>query len=87
MKNKGIHTDDNRHRISRGLWTVYCLFLLLSVIIIGKIIYIQFIWEPDQKTLSYFTPDNHMEKIKPERGTITDHNGRLLAISDRKSVV
>ena len=81
MRNKGTHTHDNRHRISRGLWTVYCLFLLLSVVIIGKIIYIQFIWEPDQKTLSYFTPDNHKEKIKPERGTITDYNGRLLAIS------
>ena len=81
MMNKGINTQDNRHRISRGLWTVYCLFLLLSTVIIGKIIYIQFIWEPDQKTLSYFTPDNHKAKIKPERGTITDHNGRLLAIS------
>jgi len=71
----------NRHRISRLLWTLYCFFLIASLIIIGKIIYLQFFWEPDTKTLKWFTPDNRKEIIEPERGTITDCNGKLLAIS------
>lgn len=78
---KEIKTPNSRHRISRTLWTVYCLFLMASVLVIGKIIYLQQIWEPDQKTLSYFTPSNLKERVKPERGTITDCKGQLLAIS------
>ena len=79
MKEK--ETYGSKHRISKGLWALYCLFLLTSVAIICKIIHIQYFWEPDQKTLSYFTSDRHQEKVKPERGTITDCNGKLLAIS------
>jgi len=81
MKRKETYTPADRHRVSKTLWTIYCLFLIASVVVIGKIIYLQTVWEPDKKTLGYFTPDNHQESIKPERGTITDCNGKLLAIS------
>ena len=81
MAKKATYTPDRRHRISKILWTVYCLFLIASLIVIGKIIYLQAAWEPDQKTLSYFTPGNHEESVKPDRGAITDCNGKLLAIS------
>lgn len=77
---KNIQQDD-RHRISRFLWFLYCLFLCASVVIIGRIIYIQFIWEPDKNTVKYFQPTRYQETIKPERGSIMDRNGRLLAIS------
>ena len=78
MAKKATYTPDRRHRISKILWTVYCLFLIASLVVIGKIVYLQAIWEPDRKSLEYFTPSNRKESVKPERGTITDCNGRLL---------
>lgn len=77
---KDIQSND-RHRISKILWFLYCTFLLASIVIIGKLIYIQFIWEPDSRTLPVFLPNNYESTIKPERGTIMDCNGKLLAIS------
>ncbi|MBQ8838965.1 MAG: transpeptidase family protein [Bacteroidales bacterium] len=79
-REKDIQQND-RHRISRILWFLYCFFLCASVVIIGRIIYIQFIWEPDSNTVGYFLPQKYQNKKKPERGTIMDKNGKLLAIS------
>lgn len=72
---------ENRHRISKILWFLYCLFLVCSVILIGRIMHIQFIWEPDQQTVKYFQPKRYENKTRPERGAIMDMNGKLLAIS------
>ena len=81
MAKKVANNPDNKHRVSKILWTVYCFFLITSVFIIGRIVYLQYIWEPDAKTLKYFTSKNIQETIQPERGTITDCNGQILAIS------
>ena len=81
MNRQEHRTTNERHRISRTLWTLYCLFLIASVIVFSKVIYLQFFWEPDVETIKYFTPDNQEKTIHPERGSITDCNGRLLAIS------
>jgi cell division protein FtsI (penicillin-binding protein 3) len=81
MAQKMTNTQDGKHRVSKTLWTVYCFFLAASIFIIGRIIFLQYAWEPDQKTLKYFTPENRQETINPERGTITDCNGQILAIS------
>lgn len=75
-----IQTED-RHRISKILWYLYCLFLVLSVVIIGRIAYIQFIWEPDELLETHFRPKKHKNVIEPERGSIMDCNGKLLALS------
>ena len=40
-----IQTQD-KHRISRILWFLYCIFLIASLVVIGKIIYIQYFWKP-----------------------------------------
>lgn len=72
---------ENRHRISKILWFLYCLFLLASVIIIGRIMQIQFVWEPDPQTVRYFQPKRYENKTRPERGAIMDVNGKLLALS------
>ena len=74
-------TYKDRHRIGRTLWVLYIVCLLASVAIISKTVYIQYFWEPDKQTLKHFKPKNQLEKIKPERGTITDCNGEILAIS------
>ena len=81
MRSTDTNTQNEKHRVSRTLWTGYCILLILSVFIIGRIIYIQHFWEPDSDTIEHFTPDNTQKTIKPERGTITDCNGKLLAIS------
>lgn len=73
--------QDNRHRISKILWLLYCLFLVASAILIGRIIQIQFAWEPDHDTVKYFQPKHDENKTRPERGAIMDMNGKLLAIS------
>ena len=69
------------NRVSKILWVLYCLFLVLSVVLIIKISYLQFTWEPDQALVKYFQPKRYRQIEKPERGAIMDCNGKLLAIS------
>lgn len=72
-----------QHRTSKTLWFLYCIFLVLSVVIMGRIIYLQFIWEPNDETiyLDHFQPRKYMHEIEPDRGAIMDCNGKLLAFS------
>ena len=79
-RKKDIQNED-KHRISKILWFLYCIFLCLSVLLIVRIIQIQFSWEPDAQTVKYFQPKKYQSKTKPERGTVMDINGKLLAIS------
>ena len=79
-RRKDIEEKD-RHRVSKTLWYMYCAFLLASVIIIGRIVYIQFIWEPTPKWNKVFQLEKQSSTIKPERGSIMDCNGKLMAIS------
>lgn len=81
MADKRKNTVEDKHRISRTLWTLYCLFLVASLAVIVKIFYIQNIWEPDRQTIAEFLPDNRKEIVRPERGDILDCNGKLLATS------
>ena len=81
MKEKDIQKTDDGLRISRLLRRMYWLFLFLSVVIIGQIIYLQAKWEPDSNLVRYFQPSRYEQKDAPERGTIMDRNGNLLAIS------
>lgn len=81
MARKTDIQNEDRHRISRILWFLYCIFLGLSILLIARIIHIQFAWEPDAQTVKYFQPKKYQDKTKPERGTIMDINGKLLAIS------
>lgn len=81
MAQNGNIQNEDRFRISKILWFLYCFFLVASVVIMIRIAYIQFIWEPDANTVKYFQPTRYESKTKPERGTIMDVNGKLLAIS------
>lgn len=59
----------------------YIIFLLISLVVIGRIVYIQYIWKPNPEFVEHFQPSKHKARIEPERGSIIEHNGRLLAIS------
>lgn len=72
-----------QHRTSRTLWFLYCLFLALSLVLMGRIVYLQLFWDPNEETiyLHHFQPRKYMHEIEPERGSIMDCNGKLLAFS------
>lgn len=76
-----LKEERERRRPSRVLMYFYLFFLAVSVIVIGRIAYIQYIWEPNDKFVRHFQPSKQIARIEPERGSIIDHNGRLLAIS------
>lgn len=73
--------NSKEHRISRVLWLIYLFFLVTSLVIVGKIVYLQFFWTPDPVYLDYFRPKVQKKTIEPGRGSIMDCNGKLLAIS------
>ncbi len=75
-KNK---TDRSKRRASNVLTAFNILFLTAAIAIIVKIAIIQFFWEPEY--LSYFQPKKSKLELEPERGSIIDHNGKLLAMS------
>ena len=78
---KDILQKGKDNRVSMILWGLYCLFLLLSIVLIVKICILQFGWEPDQDLVKYFQPKRYLQIEKPERGAIMDCNGKLLAIT------
>lgn len=73
--------ERDRRRPSNVLILFHVVFLIAAILIIGKIVYLQFIWEPDPKYVSYFQPKKDRNQIEPQRGSILDHNGKLLAMS------
>ncbi len=81
MKEKDRNKGNDDLRISRLLRRMYWLFLVLSVLIIFKAVHIQVRWEPDPKIVKNFLPKRYEQKEAPERGTIQDRHGNLLAIS------
>lgn len=76
-----IRDERDRRRPSRWLMYFYIIFFLISLVVIGRIIYIQYIWKPEPEFIRHFQPSKQIARIEPERGAILDHNGRLLAIS------
>lgn len=70
-----------RDRIGKILWLVYLALLVASVFMLGKILYFQFIWQPEPKIGTALTPRSVKRVLEPVRGNIIDCNGRLLAMS------
>ena len=75
------NNSNEKYKTSRILWFLYCFFLFLSIVIVVRIVQIQFFWEPSETTLEYFQPKKEKHEVMPERGAIMDCNGKLLAFS------
>jgi len=73
--------EKGRRRTSNMLILFHVVFLCMAVAIIGKIAYLQFIWEPDPRYVKYFQPQKDKNEIDPQRGSIIDYKGKLLAMS------
>ena len=81
MAQQKKNTEEKIDRTSLILLVIYAFFFALSIVIIGKIFYIQFIWDMPKNSLEEFIPNYEKTIIKPERGDIIDCNGKLLASS------
>lgn len=81
MAKERNNSNNEQYKTSRILWFLYCGFLVLSLVIIVRIIQIQFFWEPSESTIEYFQPKKEKHEVEPERGAIMDCNGKLLAFS------
>lgn len=73
--------NNDRLRSSKFLWAIYWVFILASIFLIIWIAYLKIFWEPNPETAHFFRPRNEKSIIKPERGAIIDHNGKILAIT------
>ena len=60
---------------------LYLLFLASAILLIGRICYIQWIWEPDKELEGSFKPRTLRRTLQPNRGAIIASDGRLLAVS------
>lgn len=76
--NKDIN---DRLKTSKILWYLYWGFIALSIVLLVQIINLKVFWELEPQTAKYFRPVKRKEIIKPERGSILDHNGKLIAVS------
>lgn len=75
------NADRESKRASDVLTFFHAVFLALAIASVVMIAITQYIWEPDPKYLSYFHPFKKKMDINPDRGSILDHNGKLLAMS------
>ncbi len=70
-----------RDTIASILSGLYVVLLLASLLIIGKLVYIQWFFKPDPVMEIAITPKRVSRKLEPIRGNIIDCEGRLLAMS------
>ena len=72
---------DEKLKTSKILWYLYWAFILASIVLICQMINLKVFWEPLEATEHLFRPKKSKEILKPERGAILDHNGKLIAVS------
>ena len=70
-----------RDRIGRILYVFYIFFLIGAVVLVGKIISVQFFFKPDPAIEAKLTPPVTKDVMRPARGAILARDGRMLAIS------
>ena len=81
MEQKNRNTAREKDRVSMILLGFYAGFLLLGLFFIGKIVYLQFIWDRPENSIEEFIPNYEETTILPDRGDILDCNGKILASS------
>lgn len=77
-------TRTKRDRIGIALYVFYVLLLLVSLWLIGRLVYIQVFYKPDPKIERALTPRSTRKEIESTRGDILDCNGRTLALTVRR---
>ena len=84
-KKENIQTKNatGRDRVGMWLYILYAIVLLVSAIIVYRIIYIQYIWNPPQKLVEIFSPHSSPHKLEAMRGSILTRDGHVLAVDTK----
>lgn len=69
-----------RDRVGMWLYILYACVLVVSCIIVYRIVYLQFIWEPEPKLVEIFRPRTTTHKLQPIRGSILTRDGHVLSV-------
>lgn len=79
-----IHTQNaaGRDRIGMWLYLLYGVILIVSVFIIYRIIYYQYIWQPDPKLVEEFRPAAVKKTVQPMRGSIISSDGHVFVMDE-----
>ncbi len=72
--------DNISKRIRRSSYTIYLGYLFFAVIIIVKLISLQS-YEPKPWLKKHLSASSRRETLRPRRGSILSHDGRILAMS------
>ena len=81
MEERQVTKPKKRDRIGMILYGVYVLLLAASLLLIGRLVYLQIGFRPNKRIADALTPPVTSRVIVPERGNIIDCEGRLLAMS------
>lgn len=73
--------DRSSQKASDVLTFFNLVFIILAIVSVVNIVITQYFWEPSPRYLPYFHPVQKKNDILPDRGSILDHNGNLLAMS------
>lgn len=72
---------EGKENVSFLLYIAYYVLLALAAVIILRILYLQLIWQPDEKIASKLRQPVIEKVTEPVRGNILAQDGRLLAMS------
>lgn len=81
MKGENRNNEKKLDRVNVILLVFCALFLIVSIVFIGKMAYLQFFWDRPDNSIEQFIPNYVETVIPPDRGDILDCNGRILASS------
>lgn len=79
-KRKG-QRKHHKDRVGRSVHWLYLLFLVIAIVLIGRLFYIAVIWKPDPAIASALSPKSLRKTIEPTRGAILSSNGDILAMT------
>lgn len=72
---------NSNDKIGKILFVIHSIFIILSVILVGRIIALQLFYNPDPQIAKRIVPTVRKVKTEPLRGDILAKDGRLLAVS------
>lgn len=71
----------NEYSVGKTLFYFYLLFLICAGVIIAKVLYITYIFEPEDRIMAELTPKSSRQTLHPTRGEILARDGRTFATS------
>ena len=84
QRNDMENTEVKKDRTHVLLFLIYCVFILMAIVVVLRIVYIQLLYKPETVYVERFTTGNRKVVTEPERGAILSYDGKVLAASTPK---